>query len=205
MSEEWEPVETYCGCDIVCMWSPLYNQYLYTSNCDPHLRFTLTEERNYIKNTGHCDTPTPGEPTPSAPPAGLNRGYLGFKGKTILQRVNERGIISVLTCGLRLYGRANQPPARAIVHLAGDSDDWNESGVNWYNQPAPGIKVGELSQVPTSEGYFSIPLDYGKVAEVPDMTLQLTGNESGVNSYFYAKERETLLPPKLTITGIKVM
>ena len=54
MSEEWEFVETYCGCDIVRMWSPLYDQYLWTSDCDPHLRFSLAEERSYIKSQGYC-------------------------------------------------------------------------------------------------------------------------------------------------------
>jgi len=57
MSEEWEFVETYCGCDIVRMWSPLYDQYLWTSDCDPHLRFSLAEERTYIRNAGFCTDP----------------------------------------------------------------------------------------------------------------------------------------------------
>lgn len=57
MSEEWEFVETYCGCDIVRLYQAQWDRYLWTSDCDPHLRLSKEEERNYIKSQGYCGAP----------------------------------------------------------------------------------------------------------------------------------------------------
>jgi len=139
--------------------------------------------------------------------ANLNRMGLGIGRWTALNRsfikFNLRGLPvakeDVVAAEIRLYGRALFTPLVVEAHYTHMA--WSEATVTWNNQPSPTTYhwddkttslMGKTTNVPTTEGWFSIPIDIAFIRLRWERYLSaiLKGYEDPDDSYCYAEDRE---------------
>jgi len=203
MGEELKPgerrkVTTYCGCDIY-EGAP-YPPGTYWSPCIVGAYRTVKAVKKRIKKAGYCRS---AKRPKKKPPEGINRSYLGFEG-TLKERIERAGVQFLISTELQLYGRAIHP-LKLTVKLAESSENWDEDEMSWWYQPkAEDIVVGETTDIPSREGWYSVPLNLEKIKDIENFSLQLVGRESGANNYCYAGDRESDTPPRIVIKAIKV-
>ena len=120
----------------------------------------------------------------------LNRSYLKFD----LSKVPFAGE-ALKYAELRLYGKALFTPCLARVVQV--SPAWNEETVTWNTQPSiyrsdGRYIMGETTEIPVEESWFSIPIDtffvkrrWGRM-----LSMRIQGYEGAEDSYFYAYDKE---------------
>jgi len=117
----------------------------------------------------------------------------------------------VAAAEIRLYGRALYTPLVVEAHYTHTA--WSETTVTWNNQPSPTTYhwddkatslMGKTTNVPTIEGWFSIPIEIAFIRLRWERYLSaiLKGYEGPENSYCYAQDREAkkgVYAPKLIL------